>query len=99
MLKEAFKYFWTKTPWWFKAPMILIVTPMAAVSIILWYSLFLPWQTNQIEATVLSYNEKRDLKYESLVEKQNLINLQTKESLERLDRHQSLMFELMTRKQ
>lgn len=93
IFKSIALWLWNATPWWFKAPFLFIMTPIALVTVILWYALFLPWQNNQIQATVTNFNEKRDMKYEMLVERQNYINEQTKESLERIDRHQIVMME------
>lgn len=92
-------WLWEKIPWYIMFPVGLVMTPIALVVVVLWYSLFLPWQTTQIEATVLSHNEMRDLRYESMLEKQTLINNQVKESLDRIDKRQEVMFEYIVKHQ
>lgn len=98
------KWIWEAIPQKAKTPLILILAPIALIMspiaitlLILWYTLFLPWQTHEIKATVVTENQHRDMKYESLVERQTLINTQTKESLERIDRHQVVMMEYILR--
>jgi hypothetical protein len=88
---KLLRYLWDKLPVWIKFPLALVMLPIAAVVIILWYSLFLPWQTKEITANIMRFEELRNREMVYLVEKQNLINTQMGDSIKRIEQHQGIM--------
>jgi len=99
ILTAPLKWAWENTPIWIKWPLILVMIPIASVTIVLWYSLFLPWQTMEIKAHINSYSEQQSKQIIHLVEKQNLINSQMNDNIKRVEQHQALMLETLLNNQ
>jgi hypothetical protein len=95
ILTGSLKWIWDHLPLWIKWPMIFVMIPIASVTIVLWYSLFLPWQTREIKAHINVYSEQQNTQIIHLVEKQNLINGQMNDSMKRIEQHQAIMLETL----
>lgn len=95
MLKSIASYVWVNTPAWIKWPIVLIVGPNLTVCAIVFFALIVPFQHDQIRAYVDPINETRDRQIQHIIEVQAIRDQAILETLNRLDRHQSIMFQAM----
>jgi hypothetical protein len=98
MFKEICFFVWDRTPAWIKWPFILIVGPNLTVCVILFFAFIVPWQREAIRAYVEPRAVRRDAEIRHIVDAQKIRDEAIISTLNRLDRHQSIMFEAITRR-
>lgn len=98
MVKEVGAFIWLHTPAWIKWPIILIVGPNLTVCVIVFFVFVVPWQEEAVRAYVEPREVRRDLEIKNILESQKIRDEAILGTLNRLDRHQSIMFEVMNRR-
>lgn len=94
MLDKAIEL-WGKLPAWIRWPLIIIVAPNLIILSILFFTLFVPWHYATIDATILTYKEKRDLQIENMIQTQKLQYESLNTSLTRIEEHQKIMYKAL----
>jgi hypothetical protein len=97
--KEVIGTIWSKTPTVVKWYFGVVVIPNLIVFGAIFYIWGVPWHYNTIHATILTYEEKRDLQTIHLIEKQQIQNDITNATLQRIERQQETVVQAMIRRQ
>ncbi len=97
-MKEIITWTISKCPWWLKFYLIVVVLPNLIVVGIFFYFLFMPWHYSSIHATIIPYEEKRDIEISTILLKQEFLNTSVNDSLKRIEQHQGMIFAEMLRR-
>lgn len=95
---DILKSLWSKFPWWMKGYFILVTAPTLIILAIIFYFLFIPWQAKSIHATIIPYEQKRDVEITTILLKQEFKNQTTNDSLKRIEQHQGMIFAELIRR-
>lgn len=99
MLKSIGSYIWINTPAWIKWPVVLIVGPNLTVCAVIFFLLIVPFQKEAIRAYVDPLRDQRDRQIKHILDNQAIRDQAILDTLNRLDRHQSIMFQAMQARQ
>lgn len=91
MIKTLLIFIFNKTPEWIKAPVIFVLTPIATIGAILWFTHFLPWHRESVRAEILPFEERRLLQMSYILENQEKQNKHILDKLERVERSQDII--------
>lgn len=95
VLLEWFK----KIPWYLQAVLGVIVVPNLIINGIIVFFWGLPWQAQNIHATIHPYEERRDTQIAGIQERQLLIDQVTSDSIKRIEQHQGIMYQALISRQ
>jgi hypothetical protein len=98
MFKEAGAFLWSKTPWFIRAFVMVVVLPNALAAGIAFFVWFVPWHERTLHATIRPYIEKQDAQIQHIYEAQSIQNKSVQDSLKRIEQHQSLLLAEMLRR-
>lgn len=83
---------WGNIPSWIKWPFIIIIGPNLTVMVIIFFFWIVPWYNKSMHATIMSYEEKRDIQMQAIVTDQKLQYEYVQGSLQRIEQHQAIMY-------
>lgn len=89
---------WEKVPAWIRWPFILIVGPNLTVFAVVFYVMIVPWHQKSVRAMILTYEEKRDMQIEHILEVQNLQNRQMMDGIARLENQNQKIIDALIKK-
>jgi len=95
LIKQALGWLWINTPWWIKGLLALVVVPNLVINAIIAYFYGVPWQDNRIHATIHTYEEKRDIQISRILERQDMRDQATIDSIKRIEQHQGIMYQAL----
>lgn len=96
--KETLTYLWSKTPWYLKWVLGIIVIPNLIVNAIIVLLYVLPWYANDLGSAIHDSEARRDVQITHILEMQAQQNKSTLEYLGKLDIQQNIMYSEMLRR-
>lgn len=96
----AMGYEWLKKiPWYLQIYLGLVLLPNLIMNSLLVYFFFIPWHHSSIQAQVTPVSDAINTEILHIVERQNIRDLNTADSIKRIEQHQGLMYQALLNRQ
>lgn len=93
-------YEWLKkVPWYLQIYLGLVLIPNIIMNALLVYFIFLPWHYSSIQAQVTPLSDTINREVLHIVERQDMRDANTSESIKRIEQHQGLMYQALLNRQ
>ena len=84
-----------KIPWYLQAVLGVIVVPNLIINGIIVYFYGLPWHSTKIHATIMTYEQRRDVQIATIIQRQLYVDQTTADSIKRIEQHQGVMYQAL----